>query len=350
MEYLKGEIPNELFFSKKKLSERELFKIATGLLGFLTALRHAKRPILYLDWKPENLLITEDGVKIVDFGSAMYEDEADCSPGLSTAGFSAPELTTGRKIEAASDIYGFGALLSFFSENTREDRRKLFSRSFVKEVSRLSEVCMAERPEKRCTLRKIEKVLASRKSGRFKKENRREEIFFVGGGRVIGIAGAYEGAGATYLSVKIVKRLSEKRKKVAYLTTGKEEGEEEFRTVFEEKGRGRIFCKSVSFSEIPSIVNEAFDHIVIDFGRMEREIEGEFFRTDKKIIVFSYDDIRKYCTDSFLRKYRTKLSVAGMNFVVNFCEGREVSELKAKLDELSVKGEITGISFEKPEI
>ena len=96
-------------------------QIARGL-----AAAHEKG-IVHRDLKPENLFVTNDGrVKILDFGLAKLT-QADGAAGpqtnlptadgtepgvvLGTLGYMSPEQVKGKKADARSDIFSFGAVL-----------------------------------------------------------------------------------------------------------------------------------------------------------------------------------------------------------------------------------------------
>jgi hypothetical protein len=112
-------------------------RLAEGSLGQRKALEYAaqiasglaaahERGIVHRDIKPENIFITKDDrVKILDFGLAkLTQAEADSQTSLPTAasatemgmvlgtmGYMSPEQLRGKKVDARSDIFSFGAVL-----------------------------------------------------------------------------------------------------------------------------------------------------------------------------------------------------------------------------------------------
>lgn len=93
----------------------ELTAVYTGmqLLMILRYLHTLDRPVLHLDIKPGNVLLSLKGkVSLVDFGSAVREGTGSFVKS-GTPGYCAPEQLLGKEMDARTDIYGWGMLMRF---------------------------------------------------------------------------------------------------------------------------------------------------------------------------------------------------------------------------------------------
>jgi Tol biopolymer transport system component/tRNA A-37 threonylcarbamoyl transferase component Bud32 len=124
MEYVAGKTLNELI-GRKGLRPIDALEYAVQIAGAL-AKAHAAG-IIHRDLKPSNIMVGEDGqVKVLDFGLAklteaggLAEDDptrtlkAETAEGtiLGTVAYMSPEQAEGKKIDARSDIFSFGAVL-----------------------------------------------------------------------------------------------------------------------------------------------------------------------------------------------------------------------------------------------
>jgi predicted Ser/Thr protein kinase len=96
------------------LTPGDLLSLATGLLDALRAVHGAG--VVHRDLKPSNVLVTDDGPVLIDFGIAQAADDTSLtSAGLvvGTPGYIAPELLDGDEPSAASDLWGWAAVLAF---------------------------------------------------------------------------------------------------------------------------------------------------------------------------------------------------------------------------------------------
>jgi Tol biopolymer transport system component/predicted Ser/Thr protein kinase len=103
------------------LPEREVLRVADDILA---ALDHAHRHgTVHRDLKPANILVTKQGIKLLDFGLAKVRavtsaDSVTVANTLTTEGtllgtlqYMSPEQLEGREADERSDIYAFGCVL-----------------------------------------------------------------------------------------------------------------------------------------------------------------------------------------------------------------------------------------------
>ena len=126
-EFIDGETLRTSITLKGSMKTGEALKVATQVASALAAAHEAG--IVHRDIKPENIMIRRDGyVKVLDFGLAkltetvtqIVDTSAKTMPRLAhtasgvvlgTAQYMSPEQAAGKKVDARSDIFSFGAVL-----------------------------------------------------------------------------------------------------------------------------------------------------------------------------------------------------------------------------------------------
>ncbi len=111
MEYVAGSSARQLLQSRGRLPETEAVRYGVQTA---TALQYAhEQNVVHCDVKPENILVTEQGVaKVADFGVAESVSRTlapeQMREVLGTVAYLAPEVIQGSGTDARSDVYSLG--------------------------------------------------------------------------------------------------------------------------------------------------------------------------------------------------------------------------------------------------
>ena len=113
MEKLAGQTLSKLLRDGKQLADAPLASLIEQVGSVLEAARGAG--IVHRDIKPQNLMLTYDGVwKVLDFGVALLAQTSGTltrGGAIGTPAYMAPEQARGEVVDHRADIYAFGAVL-----------------------------------------------------------------------------------------------------------------------------------------------------------------------------------------------------------------------------------------------
>ncbi|PRX96037.1 serine/threonine-protein kinase [Allonocardiopsis opalescens] len=91
--------------------------LAAGLAEALMEIHRVG--LIHRDLKPGNVLLAEDGPRVIDFGIARAADTQTATQSvIGTPGFMSPEQIQGDHLTAASDMFAFGAILAYAASGT----------------------------------------------------------------------------------------------------------------------------------------------------------------------------------------------------------------------------------------
>jgi eukaryotic-like serine/threonine-protein kinase len=113
MEYARGETIQDRLDRHQVFGEREAIAIARDVAE---ALGHARRRgLVHRDVKPANLILTDEGIKLIDWGLARRLDDgawatSEAGSAVGTPQYISPEQVRGQvDLDIRGDIYGLGA-------------------------------------------------------------------------------------------------------------------------------------------------------------------------------------------------------------------------------------------------
>ena len=123
MDYVKGN-PLEELLKQTSYGEEQILNLGIQIAEALLFLHQLNPTLLYLDLKPSNIMIEENGgLKLIDFGSVIIKGKSVRVSG--TPGYASPEqlclLNGGNLLNEQSDIYSLGMVL--FSMIQKESDR-----------------------------------------------------------------------------------------------------------------------------------------------------------------------------------------------------------------------------------
>ncbi len=139
MEYLEGETLSARI-RRGPLPVVEALKIAIAVAGALG--KAHRKGIVHRDFKPGNIMLTESGPMLLDFGLAKYErplvseEEAQTmltgdAQIIGTLPYMSPEQLHGQQVDARGDIFAFGAVLYEMITGKRAFQRKSDSETLL---------------------------------------------------------------------------------------------------------------------------------------------------------------------------------------------------------------------------
>ncbi|MET9245439.1 protein kinase [Nonomuraea sp. NPDC003709] len=119
-EYIAGPSLHEAVGEHGALSDAAVAGLGAGLAEGLMAIH--ERGVVHRDLKPGNVLLAQDGPRIIDFGIARALDATSQTTRTSvvgTPGFMSPEQLRGREVGPASDVFCLAAVLAFAATGRR---------------------------------------------------------------------------------------------------------------------------------------------------------------------------------------------------------------------------------------
>ncbi len=125
MDYVEGETLRTLFNQKRKWNQREIVSYLLQLCDVIRYLHERTVPVILCDLKPENIIVKDGTLFLIDFGCTIRKGEnASLQKFGGTKGYTAPEVYRGTAIDEQADFYSFGMIMKdFFTMHCKKTRK-----------------------------------------------------------------------------------------------------------------------------------------------------------------------------------------------------------------------------------
>lgn len=148
MDYMQGIDLKQYLLCNGKASTKTVINWGLQLCDVLSYLHQHDPMILYLDLKPENIMVQKQELVLVDFGAARFYEQSD-EIRYGSVGFAAPEqFDETQTLNQQADIYALGATLLYawtLDVTTFPACKKKLDRNVKKIIQR----CMMKNPQDR---------------------------------------------------------------------------------------------------------------------------------------------------------------------------------------------------------
>ncbi|GAA4653894.1 hypothetical protein GCM10023142_10320 [Anaerocolumna aminovalerica] len=338
-EYIEGRSLKVLRNQSEHIPEKTIIEFTIQLCDLLQYLYSTHNPVLHLDLKPDNIIISENQVKLIDFGASSYKNETGKRKySLGTKGFAAPELYSGHTPDERTDVYGIGTLIYFMvtgkSYNVTEQKRSVKNRlrNCSAPLQGIMKQCLQYYPMLRysCVFALKKKLLDLHQKNVKVKDESRKSI-------TIAIAGSQERIGTTHLGFLIVNYYSQKSMKALYMEKNNSDHVSSILNRYKQnkiKDGAYIVhnCYMLPGCRVPLPAQlEAYPVKILDYGKLNQDNYEDFLNSDIPLLVCGGKEWELEETEKALKLVCEKKSV---RYLFNFVDGsrfREILKYMGKL-------------------
>ena len=191
-EYVEGESLEQFLLHQTPISQNSFIDLSLQLCNIFQYL-HSQKPsaILYLDLKPEHIIVCGMQIKLIDFNVATFlSNLGNISSLFGNEAFSAPELAQG-ELTLQSDIYSIGMVLQYLLKHV--------DIPISPNTHKIIEKATAKNPHHR--LETVDDLI-------FAMEHEKNLIKQTHSRKKIAIVGSHCGCGATHIGISLVSTLN----------------------------------------------------------------------------------------------------------------------------------------------
>lgn len=333
-QYLEGNTLKDTILQNGPLRENIIINLGLQLCDLLQYLHSIERPILYLDLKPENIILCEGSLKLVDFGSALYMDETQSDAHYyGTNGYAAPELYTNQHIDERCGVYGIGCLLYYMvtgqsirqlgSKKEHIDYTGACSKKLKKVISR----CLRFYPSQRyASVIKLNAGLLELKKHIKYQAELSQTI-------TIAIGGSHPYIGVTHMAFRLGKYLIGTKASCLYHEKNDTGSVWSLKCVSDKVDiiNGIYIIEGIPM--VPAHLNveikkEDYRYVIQDYGCVTEDNQAQFLSADIKLFLLG---AKQWEIDSAIKKIQTFSDHKEVRYLFNYMNGKQFQEIMRQL-------------------
>jgi hypothetical protein len=334
-QYIEGDTLKAVVRLKGPLQEEMIIHYALQLCDLIHYLHSNERPILYVDLKPENIILSGLKLKLVDFGSAHYADELTTEQiYCGTRGYAAPELYLKGKIDERCDVYGIGMLLYYMvtgcsitnkgTRITNIDHSLVCSKTLKSIINRCLKLHRALRYS---SVMQLRRHLSAAKEG-YLQRNESSHTYY------IAVAGTQARVGVTHFCFRLCIYLLGQKVKCLYREENQSGCIQAIRSCFEdiEEQDELIVLNGIPIQARERVNTEAevsYRIQVLDYGCLSEENLEQFLAADMQFVVSGAKDWEVIYTEALLNKTAEYKDII---YLFNFLNSRQFTHVLKNME------------------
>lgn len=334
-QYLEGQTLKEYVREEGLINEHNIIRFAIQLCDLMKYLHSIDRPIIYLDLKPENIIIAGTALKLIDFGSAIYQDELSAGLALcATKGYAAPETYCG-VVNERCDVYGIGMLLYYMitgvyiANNSDQIKNIDLSGCGSKQLQHIINRCLKFNPSQRySSVEQLSKHLSAMIRNDKQYANSSQSL-------KIAVAGAQARIGVSHLSFRICSYFIHHRKKCVY----EEKNNSGCVSLMKSRYTGLLLKDSIyEINGIPMLPKGCdkmqrdieYPLHVQDYGCLTKENFTDFLKADMMILVLGAKEWELTSAERVLDMTKEHKDIL---YLFNYLNGRQFQQITKSMEQ-----------------
>jgi len=325
-QYLEGETLRDYVEARGSCSDDIIIKFGLQICDLIHYLHSIERPVLYLDLKPENIIISGDEIKLIDFGSAMYQDElTDQHKYMGTLGYAAPELFRKGRIDERCDVYGIGMLFYYMATGCHITRGRTELQPIEEiggcsaQLQHMISKCLRYHPYQRyATVAGLYKQLSALLK-KDQSQKQRKEVM------VIAVAGALDRIGVTHFAFRLCRYYDKTNRRYLYEERNASECVCRMKRCYDGTSGHDGVCElkgipMLSYQQRVQHDYRSYPILIRDYGVLSEDNLTDFLSCDKRILILGAKDWELEQSEKVLRLIKEQNDVC---YLFNYMDGRQ---------------------------